>query len=248
MPQLIPIVANEVVLYRRNRSARWQARLKLADKTWRRVSTKEQDSVLAGKVAMKLYYAAEFKRENKLPQNTRRFDAVAKAVVAKLHSELEAGTGKVVYRDYITSIGRYLVPFFGKHNIDSITPTLMQKFDTWRTQKLGRVPLASTITNHNSALNKVFDYALGHGWVTQTVLPLLKNKGKKGTSRPAFTLREYLLRKRRPQDDAVCADATTVCGLRAVKKHTFQYARNGIRTREHADAVVLDEVLKLFAQ
>jgi integrase len=49
----------------------------------------------------------------------------------------------------------------------------------------------STITTHNSALNKVFDYAEMHGWLTSAVRPKLTNKGKKSEARPAFTLQEY---------------------------------------------------------
>ncbi len=191
MSELIHIVVNEVVLYRRDRSARWQARLKLADKTWRRVSTGHTDSVKAGKAAIKLYYDAEFKRAHKLPQNTRRFDAVAKAVVASLSRDLAAGAGKVVYHSYTNSIALYLVPFFGKYNIDSITPAVLQQFDAWRIARMGKAPTASTITNHNSALNRVFNYALEHGWITAVVMPKLGNKGKKSEARPAFTLAEY---------------------------------------------------------
>lgn len=191
MPQLIHIVANEVVLYRRSRSGRWQARLKLANKTWRRASTQEIDPVKAGKVALKLYYAAEFKREHKLPQNTRRFDAVADAVVTALQSELDAGEGKSVYRSYIGAITHYLKPFFGKYNVDSLTPVLLNKFSRWREQRMERRPVASTITNHNSALNAVMKYALEHGWVTPHQVPKLTNNGKKSSARPAFTLQEY---------------------------------------------------------
>jgi integrase len=62
---------------------------------------------------------------------------------------------------------------------------------------MGKEPKASSITNHNSALNKIFDYAEQHGWITPAVRPTLKNKGDKGQARPAFTLAEYrtLVRK-----------------------------------------------------
>ena len=191
MSELIQILNGLVVLYQRDRSARWQARMKLADKSWRRVSTGETDSVKAGKAALKLYYDAEFKLDNKLPQNTRRFGAVADAVAKSLQAELDAGGGKSVYRSYISAINIYLKPFFGKHNIDSITPDLLHRFETWRKKEMGNTPTASTITTHNSALNRVFNYALEHGWVTRVVVPKLANKGKKGEARPAFTLAEY---------------------------------------------------------
>ncbi len=191
MPELIHVVENEVVLYRRTRSGRWQARLKLADKSWRRVSTKETDAVKAGKAALKLYYDAEFKLQHKLPQQTRRFAAVADAVVKALQAELDAGEGKSVYRSYISAITQYLKPYFGKYNIDSLTPALLNKFDAWRAVRMRKKPVASTITTHNSALNAVFKYALERGWITPIQLPKLLNKGKKSEARPAFTLNEY---------------------------------------------------------
>ena len=191
MAELIHLLDGLVVLYQRNRSARWQARLKLANGTWHRVSTGERDRVAAGRAALKQYYDAEFKREHKLPQNTRRFAAVAEAVVKNLQAAQADGTGKVVYASYISSINHYLIPFFGRYNIDRITPALLRRFDTWRKDKMGKVPVASTINNHNSALHRVFDYALEHGWVTRTLVPTLTNKGKASEARPAFTLAEY---------------------------------------------------------
>lgn len=191
MEQLIQILPGEVVLFKRDRSKKWQCRYKLADKKWRRTSTGESDSVAAGKAALRIYYEGEVKRANKLPIDTKRFGSVADAVVKQMEDELGEGAGKSVYHSYIFAIGGYLKPFFGKHDIDSITPALLKKFDAWRVAKMGRIPKASTITNHNSALNKVFDYAEQYGWVTAAVRPTLVNKGKKGEARPAFTLQEY---------------------------------------------------------
>ena len=49
----------------------------------------------------------------------------------------------------------------------------------------------STINTHNSALNRVFDEALLHGWITESIKPKLLNKGKKSESRGAFTDEEW---------------------------------------------------------
>jgi integrase len=188
---LITVIAKQVVLYQRERSSVWQCRYKLADKRWRRKSTGETDSVAAAKAALRIYYEGEVKRENKLPINNERFGGIADAVVQQMESDLAGGGGKTVYHSYIFAIKKYLKPFFGKHDVASITPALMQKFDVWRKQEMGRTPKASTITTHNSALNKVFDYAVMHGWLTPAVRPRLANKGKKSQARPAFTLKEY---------------------------------------------------------
>lgn len=187
----------KVVLYKRERSNVWQCRYKGKDKKWHRTSTGETDQKAAADAAIRAYFEAEVKRENKLPINTKRFDSVAKTVVQHMEDELKEGQGKAVFHSYISAINAYLVPFFGKHNVDGITAALLQKFDVWRKKKLGREPAASTITNHNSALNKVFDFAEQHGWITQAVRPTLKNKGRKAQARPAFTLDEYrtLIRK-----------------------------------------------------
>ena len=48
---------------------------------------------------------------------------------------------------YITAINGYLIPFFGKHNIDSIDYALLNQFDDWRREKLGRVPLLIATEN-----------------------------------------------------------------------------------------------------
>ena len=161
MSDLVQVLPGQVVLHKRERSSVWQCRYKGKDKKWHRTSTGEKDQKAAADAALRLYYEAEVKRENKLPVNTKRFDSVAKQVVQNMQDELKAGEGKSVYNSYISAINGHLIPFFGKHNIDSITAGLLSKFDAHRTKKLGRVPAASTITNHNSALNKKFVEAFG---------------------------------------------------------------------------------------
>lgn len=197
MSDLVQVMPGQVVLYKRERSSVWQCRYKGKDKKWYRTSTNETDQKAAANAALRLYYEGAVKRENKLPINTKRFDSVAKTVVERMEADLAEGQGKAVFHSYISAINGYLIPFFGKHNVDSITAALLQKFDVWRKKKLGREPAASTITNHNSALNKVFDFAELHGWITPAVRPTLVNKGKKAKARPAFTMDEYraLVRK-----------------------------------------------------
>lgn len=58
-------------------------------------------------------------------------------------------------------------------------------------QKIGFKAKQSTINTHNSALNRVFDEALLHGWITESIKPKLLNKGLKSNSRGAFTEDEY---------------------------------------------------------
>ena len=193
----ISVVNGLVVIYQRERSSVWQVRVKLDDKRWHRYSTAEHDEKKAAKAAIKLFYDKEFRRENKLPQSTRKFGAVADAVVRELQEAIDSGTGKSVYTSYIIAINKYLKPYFKNYSLDSFKSLLLQQFDEWRAAEMGKKPKASTITTHNSALNKVFDYAERFGWITSAVRPSLINKGAKTNARPAFTLAEYrtLVRK-----------------------------------------------------
>lgn len=191
MAELITVIEGTVVIYRRDRSSKWQCRYKLNDNKWRRKSTGASDLSDAKKIATKIFYEGEYKRKNQLPVDERRFGSVADAVSKQLQTALDDGTGKSVYQSYIFAIKNYLKPFFGTHTLDKVTPALLKEFDNWRQRKLGHEPKASTITTHNSAMNKVFDLAEQHGWMTAAVRPALLNKGRKSQARPAFTLDEY---------------------------------------------------------
>ena len=128
------LLGNSVVIYKRERSGIWQARLRLDDGTWHRVSTKTGDIDEAVDRATVLYYEARVKAQNKLPQSTRKFGSVAKAAVGAMEEELSHGRGKVVYSAYIGVIHNFLIPFFGKHGVDSITPEKLNQYEAWRRQ------------------------------------------------------------------------------------------------------------------
>ncbi len=126
-----------------------------------------------------------------MPIVNKRFDVVASLTKRKLIEALEAGEGKVIYKDYITAIDKYLIPFFGNYNISSITYALISQFAEWRDKRLGRKTKASTINTHNSTLNRIFEQGLMLGYLVKSQIPMLQNKGIKSERRPAFTLEEY---------------------------------------------------------
>jgi integrase len=108
-----------------------------------------------------------------------------------MESQIASGNGKPVYNDYITAINKYLIEFFGNYHLNTIGYEELEKFSKWRIKRMGRAPVQSTVTTHTSALNRVWDYALQRGWITQVQVPKMKNNGAKGTAREAFTLSEY---------------------------------------------------------
>ncbi|MGD1886119.1 MAG: tyrosine-type recombinase/integrase [Cohaesibacteraceae bacterium] len=132
-----------------------------------------------------------------MPVVGARFGSIARHVMADMDAKLAAGAGKVSFRDYKIVLERYFIPYFGNTLVSSIDYKVPKKFDAWREQKIGRAPSASTLSTHNSALNRVLDAAVAQGYMTEAQRPTLQNKGVKGERRPAFEKAEYttLIRK-----------------------------------------------------
>jgi integrase len=188
---LIHLRDGDVVLYKRENSDKWQARYKLTDSKWHRISTKERNLDFASKMACEAYDRARFLADEDIVITSKKFGAVAKAVAENLQAQLDGGKGKVVFHTYITVINKYLIPFFKNYNINSIDYDALVKFDEWREKEMDKKPRASTITNHNTTLNKVLEYAVDMGYMSKVHIPKLQNDGSKSEPRPAFSKSEY---------------------------------------------------------
>jgi hypothetical protein len=163
-PNSVHLLNGKVVLTKRGRSSYWQARFRIGRK-WVRTSTKCEELDEANGVALELHAEAKFKEKNNLPVITRKFKSVAEAVKVDLQRQRDSGEGKVVFKDYISAIDMYLVPFFGSYNVNTIDYALLQKFTSYRRKKMKREPAKSTINTHTAALNRVFDEAVAQGYV-----------------------------------------------------------------------------------
>ena len=181
----------EVVLYKRGDSKRWQARFKLKDLKWHRVATKHVNIQFAAETACEAYDRARFLYDEKIPITSKRFDSVADIAVDEMEKQLKAGVGKSVYNDYISVIKKYLKPFFGAKAINTIGYEEIKKYSDWRTVQMKKPPVASTVTTHISAFNRVFDCAVERGWIAAAQVPKMKNNGEKGVASEAFSLSEY---------------------------------------------------------
>ena len=181
----------DVVLYQRPTSRVWQVRYKLADRKWHCMSTKQRQLDNAKRAAGELYDRARFRQDEGIPQKTKRFDALARSCIAALELEISQGIRRETNRDYIRAINNYLVPFFGHMFLINITPAKVREYEQWRNQKMGKVPISSTLANHSSAFNRIIDLAIEQGWISNKVgIPRLSRKGRKGSPRPAFTQEE----------------------------------------------------------
>jgi integrase len=189
-PHTVHILEGKATLYKRPTTPCWFVRYK-AEGKWHRATTKCDDLQKATLIAVDIVGDASFKERNNIPVVSKRFRAVANLAIKRMEDDITAGFGKVVYKDYIRVTKSYLIPFFGAHDINKIDQTLIAQFSQKRAQEMRRTPNISTITTYNSALNRVFDEALEHGYMTKTQVPVLRNGGVKSGRRPDFTNEEY---------------------------------------------------------
>ncbi len=172
---------DKVVLFQRRKSPIWQARMKIGKGVngWKRFSTGCIDIDEAGKIACERFIRHQMKVELGLSPDSRTFKHCAKIAEKEMRTTLDSGSGKVIYEDYIRTLHKYLIPFFGRRIIDTIDYGLLVDFDEYRIKKLGRVPSRSTVANHNATLHRVFNVAVRNKWMKQESIPSLKNEGRK---------------------------------------------------------------------
>ncbi len=171
------LMNRELVLYKTSRSLAWQCRYKV-DHKWLRASTREYKFDLAVHKAKELLIEAEIRKRSNIPVVTRRFKDIAVLAVKRMQDEKRAGTGKVIYNDYMIVIERYLIPFFGSRMITNIDYKALDEFDEWRLDNMKKPPTQSTIMTHNAALNRVLDEAVMRGYQNDLTRPKLEAKGK----------------------------------------------------------------------
>ena len=182
-----------VVLYKRDGSNTecWYARFKNPRTgKWKKFSTKVTDLEKAKQVAQRQFDVRVELIKNNIDIDTKRFSYVADYVTKQLQADIDAGTGKKTYEDYIRVINRFKL-FFGNKYIGNITYQDLVEYDQERTRKLGRKAKQSTVNLANVALTKVFKTAIEKGWMHQSQAISFRNDGKKGERRPYFELHEY---------------------------------------------------------
>ena len=155
----------EVALYKRTKSKTdcWYPRFK-NERTgkWKKFSTKTTDLEAAKDAAKTQFAVRKELLKNNIELDTKRFSFVADYVITQLQADLDAGTGKKTYEDYIRAIKRFK-DFFGNKHIGNISYRDLIEFDAERTRKLGRKAKQSTVNLSNVALKRVFDSAVKKG-------------------------------------------------------------------------------------
>ena len=185
------ILDGKLTLFKRPESSLWQFRFKLPSGQWHVLSTGLDDLTLAKPQAVTMYEAIMIRAEAGINPKTKTFKQVAELELANMAKALHQKTGKRTYRDYAFAINKYLIPFFGKTDINAITTEMILDFEQWRIAEMGKVPMASTKRNHASAYNRVINLARERNIIPfNKGVPLLDAKGEKSQPRPAFTEQE----------------------------------------------------------
>jgi integrase len=185
------ILDGKLTLFKRSQSSLWQFRCRLQNGKWYSAATGRDDLEEAKEQAIILYQAVQDRSENGLRPQTKTFKRLAEMELAFMAKALHNNTGRSTYRDYAFVINKYLIPFFGKYDIDKITSEVIEDFESWRITEMGKVPMASTKRNHASAYNRIVDLARDEGVLSlNKKVPLLDARGDKGAPRPAFSEQE----------------------------------------------------------
>lgn len=144
--------------------------------------------------AHRLYFEFEIYIEtNTFVVDNKKFSFVAEKVIQQMQQVLAANTGKVIYDDYIGALRKYHIPLFSSTYITRIGVDQLTEFDQWRAAQLGRTPAKSTIQNHNSAMQLVFDYAVKKKWILIRHVPIIDKNGASVQRLAAFSVDEYLI-------------------------------------------------------
>jgi integrase len=189
--QTLVLRTEQLRLVMRDGSRKWQAHYKIDGvKKWFRVSTNTTDLDKAKKIAERIWMKATFDHEEGRPVISKKFKPIAEIVRHRLEDEAKAGTAKPSAKDYISAIKLYLIPFYGKFNVDCITPALVSEFHRWRRDKVGRELSGSAQNNHNAAFNLVLDEAIERGYMGERQRPATKNTGGDSDRRAEFSQEE----------------------------------------------------------
>lgn len=230
----VHILEGKATLFKRPTSPIWHVRYK-AHGNWERMTTKCENLLEAKQAGVDIVMNAMFREKNNLPIVNKRLKAVAKLAIARMEDLQKSKQGKATFKTYIQALNKYFIPLLGNHNIDKIDNAVLTKFDSERLDLMGKVPSASVLNNHNSALNRVFDEALERGYMTRFQVPLLKNEGIKTQRRPDFTLEDYTAiykGMRKWVKEARKGHETTL--RRVLREYVLVLANTGIRAGTEA--------------
>ena len=170
----------KITLFMRGESHQWQCRFKLPTGKWHQASTNKTDANEAKSQAVIIYETAQINISQGLSLGKRTFGQLAKEVNDEMARSVTLKKWKRTYKDYEIVLRKYLIPFFGKIDVNAITAKDIGDFEEWRLSQMGIIPKGSTLRNHASAYNRVIKLARQQGFIhDQKAIPILSAVGDK---------------------------------------------------------------------
>ncbi len=184
------LINRKLVVYKRSDASTWQCRYKVDGKKWHSKTTGERDLNEAIPKAHEILITAKALKQRHLPVVSKKFGDIAKLAIQKMNDNVGYEAGSDSFPQYKRIISDFLVPYFGKKHVDSITPKVMIEYDKWRTKKLGKPLAYSSARKHNVVLNRIFKEAEERGFVHKTQIPYLETRGVKSKNYATFEVVE----------------------------------------------------------
>ena len=206
------LLDGKVLLFSRN--GIFQVRLYKGERHYIYKSLKTRDLNKARDLAVRAHYELEFRKEEKLPLQIKRFGEVLFEYERLRESQNARGTYKHNNKanqqqtsDFmlrqIVRVSKFWHEYCGKRAVDTIDNAVLRDYVDWRRDYYHRMPAAKRPKNHSlNPADKtlewettfaltVLKFAQERGYRGNKPLPTFRHKAQRTKTRPAFTLKEY---------------------------------------------------------
>lgn len=130
-----------VSIFKRPDSSYWQCRFKLPNGQWHSMSTQQADIESAKQEAVALYERVMAKVRQELSLKSKSFKQLAEEDLLAMDIANKEGNGKAIFKDYKFVLNKYLIPFFGKFQLQEITPNLVRDLSISNLSSLRKILL-----------------------------------------------------------------------------------------------------------
>jgi integrase len=204
-------------VFRRYDNGMYAMRFTLPGHAQIRIGLGTRDLAEAHKLAARKYMEAEIRAQEGLLLGVASFDKLAHEYLDRLEDEAEKNPAKFKgYRYANGVVERYLVPFFGRKNVNAIRHKDLVEYVDWRRTYWTEGPgkelqwlrferghknlrrkapnteaTASTLKRESSIVRGVFKEAVRRGFLKASDIPKMEVGKVQNTKRPAFTKEQY---------------------------------------------------------
>jgi integrase len=208
------LVDGKALLYTRN--GMFQVRLYAGDRKYIYKSLRTRDVSKAREAAVRAYYELQFRKDQNLPVQQKRFSDVLKEYEKVRESQHLRGTYKQANKQnqqqtsphmlrQIKRVGKFWHEYCGQRAVDNIDNTVLRDYVNWRRDYYRRMPESErpkkysldpadkTLEWETTYALTVLKYAHERGYRGHKPLPKFRHKAQRAKTRPAFSVDEYRL-------------------------------------------------------